>query len=265
MTLASRMLRLYAAAMEIRTITDEEVDAFRESLLRTFGVPAEGDPNSGDRVRKLIDDRSQAGGVFDGGAIVGTAGTFQLQLGIPGGTLPVAGLTMVTVQPTHRRRGLLRKLMQLHLDDAKQRGYAVSGLWASESKIYGRFGYAVAAEHTTRIEDARLLRMAPREHDDLELVDEARARVLLPDIYARATADRPGIMRRTETWWRERCFLEAPWHRGGATARRHVVAKRGGEYVGYVVYRQKLGDADLGGKASILEMHGIDLRAQATL
>lgn len=253
--------------MEIRTITDDEVDAWREALLDTFGIPRESDPNSGERVRRLIDYKNQAWAVVDNGRIVGTAGTFALELGIPGGTLPVAGLTMVTVAPTHRRRGLLRQLMQRHLDDAKARGYAVSGLWASESKIYGRFGYGIAAEHDDlEIQDARHLRVSPRELDSVEMIDEARARVVLPDIYARATANRPGVLRRSDAWWQARCFLDTPWARGGATTRRHVLAKRGGELVGYIVYRQQLhGGPTPGGKASIVELHGIDARAEATL
>lgn len=253
--------------MEIRTITDDEVDAFRASLLDTFGVPQDADPNSGDRVRRLIDYKNQAWAVIDNGRIVGTAGTFQLHLGVPGGTVPVAGLTMVTVAPTHRRRGLLRKLIGLHLDDAKANDYAVSGLWASEANIYGRFGYAIAAEHDEiEIADARHVRVTAGERDHVEMIDEAQARTVLPAIYARATANRPGIMRRTETWWQMRCFLEASWHRGGATARRHVVARRGDELVGYVVFRQKLVDGPTpGGEAKILELHGVDARAEATL
>jgi predicted acetyltransferase len=157
--------------------------------------------------------------------------------------------------------------MQRHLDDANANDYAVSGLWASEAKIYGRFGYAVAAEHDEiEIADARHLRVTKRELDDVEMIDEARARLVLPDIYARATAHRPGIMRRTDAWWEHRCFLEVAWHRAGATTRRHIVAKRGGELVGYVVYRQKLVEGPTpGGQAKILELHGVDARAEATL
>lgn len=253
--------------MEIRTITDEEVTAFRESLLQTFGVDADADPGSDNRLRATVDHTSQAWAVFDGTTIAGTAATFNLDIGVPGGTLPIAGLTMVSVRPTHRRRGLARQLMQKHLGDAKQRGYAASGLWASEANIYGRFGYGVAAEHDEiEIEDARHVRVTPRELDDVEWIDEARAREVLPDIYARATAERPGIMRRTAVWWRERRFLETPFAREGASLRRHVVARRGNTLVGYAVYRQKSVEGPTpGGKCKIVEMHGIDARAEATL
>lgn len=253
--------------MEIRTITDEEVTPFRESLLQTFGYDLDADPGSDDRLRATVDHRSQAWAVFDGKTIAGTAATFKLEIGVPGGTLPIAGLTMVTVRPTHRRRGLLRQLMQRHLDDAKQRGYAVSGLWASEASIYGRFGYGVAAEHDhVEIADARHVRVTTRDLDDVEWIDEARAREVLPEIYARATAQRPGILRRSDVWWRERRFTETPWAREGASQRRHVVARRGDALVGYVVYRQKGVDGPTpGGKCKIVELHGIDARAEATL
>ncbi|MDQ3335235.1 MAG: GNAT family N-acetyltransferase [Myxococcota bacterium] len=252
--------------MEIRTITDDEVFAYRESLLQTFGGDPEVDPGSEERLNALV-DRSQTWAVFEGKQIVGTAASFKLDIGVPGGSLPIAGLTMVTVRPTHRRRGLLRGLMQRHLDDAKQRDYAVSGLWASEASIYGRFGYGVAAEQDeVTIEDTRHVRIAPRDFDELEWIDEARAREVLPAIYARATAQRPGILRRSAVWWHQRRFMETPWSREGASLRRHVIVRRGDMHVGYIVYRQqRVEGPSPGGKVSVVEMHGVDARAEATL
>ena len=253
--------------MEIRTITDEELSAFRGSMMQTFGSDMDADPGSEERLRTTVDTKAQAWAVFDGKVIAGTAATFQLDIGVPGGSLPIAGLTMVSVRPTHRRRGLASQLMQRHLDDAKQRGYAVSGLWASEASIYGRFGYGVAAEHDEiAIADARHLRITPRDFDDVEWIDDARAKEVLPDIYARATANRPGILRRSAVWWEQRRFMETPWAREGASLRRHVVAKRGDVLVGYVAYRQKMIEgATPGGKTKIIELHGVDARAEATL
>jgi predicted acetyltransferase len=252
-------------ALEIRTITDDEVERFRESLLQTFGVDVADDPDSGQRFLQLV-DRSQAWAVFDGSVIAGTAATFNISIGIPGGSLPIAGLTMVTVRPTHRRKGLLRELMRRHLDDAKQRGFAVSGLWASEASIYGRFGYGVAAEHDSiTIKETHTLGMTVDDFDDLEWIEEPRAREVLPDIYARATAERPGVLRRSDVWWRERRFLESPWAREGASLRRHVLAKRGDTPVGYVAFRNKSGESITDGSAKIIELHGVDARAEATL
>jgi predicted acetyltransferase len=236
-------------------------------LLQTFGVDPGDDPGSENRFMVLV-DRAQAWAVFDGNVIAGTAATFKdLSIGIPGGSLPIAGLTMVTVRPTHRRRGLLRDLMKLHLDDARRRGFGVSGLWASEASIYGRFGYGIAAEHDAiKVKETHTLQLAATDVDQIEWIDETRARGVLPDIYARATADRPGALRRTDVWWSERRFLESPWSREGASLRRHVLAKRGDTHVGYIAYRQRQSDGPTpGGKTSIIELHGIDPRAEATL
>src|SRR5436853_3125400 len=223
--------------VEIRTITDDEVTAFRNAMVTTFGDDTDSDPGGADRFRAII-DRSQAWSVGDGGTIVATAGTYDLGLGIPGyATIRMAGLTMVSVRPTHRRRGILRQLMQHHLDDARARSYPISGLWASESTIYGRFGYGIAAEGDAYdLEDTNSLVIAGgRELDDVEWIDEPRAREVLPALYARATAERPGVLRRSDVWWRERRFLEAPFVREGMSKRRYVIARRGPDAVGDVL------------------------------
>ena len=65
---------------------------------------------------------------------------------VPGGaTVPAAGVSVVGVLPSHRRRGVLNAMMHALLDDSRRRGDALACLWASEGTIYGRFGYGLAA------------------------------------------------------------------------------------------------------------------------
>jgi predicted acetyltransferase len=269
-------------AIEIRTVPDDELLAFREAMITTFGDDLDNDPTSVERVRALIGPE-QRWAAFEGATIVATAATFDHAIALPGGgQIPMAGLTMVTVRPTHRRRGILRELIRRHLDDARARGYAISGLWASEASIYGRFGYGIASEgDDVQIDSAPSVALTePREYDATEYIDEARARRELPAIYDRATAGRPGALIRSETWWRERRFIEAAFMRGGASRRRHVLATRalavrdeGGnagapaEPVGYLQYRQRPGFSDglPSGSFEIIELVGVDLRAEATL
>ena len=254
--------------MDVRPITDDEVPAFRACLLATFGEDAdEGDPDGDRRFRALVAP-GQAWAAFDRGVIVGTAGTLELELGMPGGgTLAMAGLTMVCVRPTHRRRGILRQLMRLHLDDARERGRAIGGLWASEATIYGRFGYAPAVwDWVVEVTGARELEVAGAG-DDVEWLDEARAREVLPEVSARATAQRPGVLRRSPTWWRERRFQEHGFLRRAASKRRHVLAVRSGAAVGYVAFRQRVGGGPglQGARLEIIELVGVDPRAIASL
>ncbi len=252
----------------IRAIRDDEVSAFRAALMTVFGGDADDDPHGDDRFRHLV-ACEQAWAAFDGPHIVATAASYNMEIAVPGGTLPIAGLTQVTVRPTHRRRGLLRALISEHLNDAKNRGFAASGLWASEAKIYRRFGYGLAASHDhVEISNAHAVNFIDGgARDEVAWIDEAQARDVMPAIYATATAGRPGTVRRSDVWWRERRFLEAPFIRAGASRRRHVMATRAGMPVGYVSYRQR-GGFDTGqpsGKLEIIELIGIDARAEATL
>jgi predicted acetyltransferase len=260
-------------ALTIRTISDEEVPAFRNTLMSTFGEDEDdADPGGSERMRKLIAP-GRMWAAFDGPHLVGTAATFDHAIGVPGGgTLEMAGLTMVTVRPTHRRRGILRELIRLHLEEARSRKIPASGLWASESSIYRRFGYGLASvSDGIEIHGAGNVRFADNwaeaPSDDVETLDESRARERLPAIYARVTANRPGALRRGDTWWRERRFLETPFMRRGASRRRHVIARRGGDDVGFVAYRQrpKFTDGLPAGTIEIIELHGIDARAEASL
>ena len=85
----------------------------------------------------------------DGRELVGMAGTLTFEVTLPGGaSVPAGGLTWVGVQATHRRRGILRQLIEACHDDMRARGEVVAMLHASEAGIYGRFGYGASAfEH----------------------------------------------------------------------------------------------------------------------
>ena len=50
----------------------------------------------------------------------------------------------VTVLPTHRRRGVMSRMMRAQLDQMRERGEPLAALSASESLIYERFGYGIA-------------------------------------------------------------------------------------------------------------------------
>src|SRR4051794_24920553 len=99
-------------------------------------------------------------GLFEGDQVVATSGIFSRTLTVPGGVVPCAGVTWVTVAPTHRRQGVLTAIMRRQLDELHgQEREPVAALWASEFAIYGRFGYAPAAYRgglTGRTERLRL-------------------------------------------------------------------------------------------------------------
>jgi predicted N-acetyltransferase YhbS len=102
---------------------------------------------------------------FEGPEPVGGAGAFSFELTVPGGRVPAAGVTVVGVMPTHRRRGMLTAMMRAQLEDVHRRGEPVAVLWASEGPIYGRFGYGPASQCGSIRSSARTAPSAHRLSD----------------------------------------------------------------------------------------------------
>jgi predicted acetyltransferase len=86
---------------------------------------------------------------FVDGRIVGGSAMLSLQVTVPGPRIvALSAVTDTAVLATHRRRGLLRAVMQAMFDESRERGDTVAGLSASEGGIYGRFGYGPATLRT---------------------------------------------------------------------------------------------------------------------
>src|SRR5262245_16042156 len=129
---------------DVRPCADEDEYARAIGAIGQYFNPPPGEEFFERFVRMLPHERMHA--AFEDGAIVGGAGAFPFELSVPGGgSLPCAGVTAVGVTPTHRRRGVLRAMMDTQLRDVHERGEPIAALWASEETIYGRFGYGIAS------------------------------------------------------------------------------------------------------------------------
>ncbi|WP_329020742.1 GNAT family N-acetyltransferase [Streptomyces sp. NBC_00690] len=152
-------------------------------------------------------DLARTLGAFDDGRCVATYRTFAQRLTVVGGaTVPSNAITNVTVSPTHRRRGLLSRLMTADLAVAKERGDAVASLISAEYPIYGRYGFGPATWMTEWEIDLPRTGLdrrwaGPTDGGRIDLVDPADVRVLGPQLHERLAADRPGTVSRTERWW----------------------------------------------------------------
>lgn len=148
-------------------------------------------------------DRAIVG--IDGDDVVATSRNYSLELTVPGGaTLPAAGVSAVTVRPTHRRQGVLRSMMRQLLDEAVIRGEPVAMLTASEGSIYGRFGFGVSTQSMTIELDRRDVEFAgPRPEGRLRLLDAAEAGKLEPEVYTRLRQTYPGAVSRPDAWWKD--------------------------------------------------------------
>ena len=252
---------------EIRAIDASELATFRAAVIETFGNDVQSEDEGTQRLSDTLDvGRTYV--AFDGQKIVGTAAAYDLRLSIPGGAVPMAGLTMVTVRPTHRRKGILRAMMGHHLQDVAARGEPLSGLWASEVGIYSRFDFGIAAESEhieMNVDGVSFPGDLPL--DDVEFVEREGADELLDPIYKAVCARRPGMFARTPTWWRARILYDGVERRHGASSLRIVVATRGEAKVGYLMYRQSSAYAQghFNGKIDIIELQAVDLGAERSL
>jgi predicted acetyltransferase len=224
--------------MEIRPITAEQWGEYAGVMGIAFGETPN-DEELADHRRGFELDRSMA--AFDGDRIVGTGGADSLELTLPGlTTVPVGGLTAISVLPTHRRRGILRAMILRHFEDVEARGEPVSALGASESVIYGRFGYGMATMSADYEIDPRhgafLPGVAPGP-GRLRMLDPDEAVKALPAVYDRYRLGQPGEVSRKPAWW-ERSVRDPEYARDGASRRIDVVYEsEPGRVDGWVSYR----------------------------
>lgn len=226
--------------IETQPLEPQDWDDWYDRLGRAFGGPAE-PPEERKLWRDLTEiERSLA--AWDAGELVGTAGAFSFRVSVPGGAVvPAAGVTMVSVQPTHRRRGVLTAMMRRQLDDVRALGEPLAVLTSSEPPIYGRFGYGCASRQASMdMETARLRLAAP------DGVEGVRLRLVAPEdavepceaVYGRLVALRPGIPARRPGWERMP-LLDPEQGREGAGELLCVLAETGGEVTGYARYAVK--------------------------
>ncbi len=224
--------------LSVRPITESEVEIFRTKMSHAFGD----DPREGDSLDRLLQtlDLQRTVAAFDGADLIGTSGAFSFDLTVPGNTLPMAGTTVVTVQPTHRRRGVLRAMMQAHLEEVCSRNEPLAGLWASEASIYGRFGYGLAAEgHLVNVDGKSIQFTDDSPDGSVTLMERADAEPLMREIYETCRPTRPGILSRSDAWWNWRVFHDPEHRRDGKSAKRFAIYRKDGDPQGYSVYRQK--------------------------
>ncbi|MEU9150215.1 GNAT family N-acetyltransferase [Streptomyces sp. NPDC048417] len=194
-------------AVEVRPITEPEFGDWHRALATGFlQQPVLTADQLDARRRQFVPGRLL--GAFDGPRCVATFRSFAQELTTVGGaTVPADAISNVTVTATHRRRGLLTRMMSQDLAAAKERGDVVATLIAAEYRIYGRYGFGPAAtmtEWTVEVTRAGLDPRWSRPEDGgrIDLVDADDVRKLGPELHERVRRTQPGAVSRDWLWWR---------------------------------------------------------------
>jgi predicted acetyltransferase len=223
-------------SIEIRVAQPDEFPDVVHPIFHYFG--SRPDPSFVDQLGRLLPvDRIHA--ALDNGAVVGSCAAFPFETSVPGGFVRAAGVTLVGVLPTHRRRGILRSLMRAQLDRVHETGEPMAYLWASEDALYGRYGYGVAS-FSANIELSRDRAAFHREAEPtgtIRFVSVDEAIGPFSEIQRRAAAAHPGMFVRTTEWWRSRRLTDPEWARRGGGEMVRALLEIEGRPAGYALYR----------------------------
>ena len=221
--------------LEMRNITPDEFVEWVRVEARAYGNRLNIDP---EYLRPNFDlDRSIA--VFDQGAIVGGSHSHKIDMSVPGGTAVVAGVANVSVQPTHRRQGIMTMMMRHQINDVHERGEPMAALFASESIIYGRFGYGVGSlQERWEIERHHTGYVRPYESPGrISFVEPEDVVTEFWDVFRRSTADRPGVFQTAALLRWEREARSPELKQGGRGGLFFIVYKEGDRVDGFAIYR----------------------------
>ena len=247
---------------EIRTVRDHDEFSRAVGAIGQYFSPPPG-PEMLERFGQILpEERVHA--AFDGGEIVGGAGAFPLDFSVPGGSLRCGGVTIVGVLPTHRRRGVLRGLMDAQLRDLHEREEPLAALWASEETIYGRFGYGRASwMGALRVPREWNAFAQPLERrGTTRFVTPEEALDLFPPVWEAVRRQRTGMFARTDDWWRLR-RLRLPQEEA-SSPRRFVALEIDGQTQAYAIYRTFFEMEDSVSKSRLVVAEALGSTPQAT-
>ncbi|HEY3503362.1 MAG TPA: GNAT family N-acetyltransferase [Actinocatenispora sp.] len=245
---------------EIRPITADEVYPFQRCFEKAFGKDHHEDEAKLER--DLFEASRTLAAVHETDGVVGTTLSARRTLGVPGGEVPAAHVTAVSVLGTHRRRGLLRRMMTKQLTELAGTDEPVAILWASEPVIYGRFGYGPATANLSIDADTRELTVPAGESSGtLREVDYAESTDTLAAVYEAARAGRPGVSDRPAALWRFQA-ADLEHSREGRSGLRTILHQCADGPDGYAVYRiGRHGDAT--GPAGVVHVEEVVARDRA--
>ena len=253
----------------IRRVRPGEEERYVRSVMIPFLDPYTGEGHQAALMERLLRriEFARCWVVEDNGRFVGNSAVRSMDVTVPGPaggpcpTVPMGGVTSVGVHPTHRRRGLLARMMGAMLDDGRDRGEPLAGLIASESVIYGRFGFGPATDLATyEIDRHRARMLIPPAPARLDLLDRDEAAKVLPDLFERQRRTRAGEVLRSDGFWEE-YFVDAPRHeRAAGSALFFAVGDEG-----YVAYRAQPDPAGGAEHLVVEELRGVTAEAEAAL
>ena len=222
-------------SITLRPVTAGELESFARTEARANGWHATQQYVVHGQ-HSVAPDRTLA--AFDGDELVGTSVSHAYAITVPGGELDMGGVGWVSVQPTHRRRGIMQQMLLQLLESCWQRGEPLSGLWSKQGGLFGRYGYAVSScAESWRIQRrAAHLRQSPDYAGQLVSLHTPESRQRFPSVYEQLRKQRIGVVARDEIFWDVE-FEDWEDRRHGCSGYFFTACERDGALDGYLKYR----------------------------
>lgn len=213
-------------------------------------------------------------GAFADGEMIGTVQSFSSRLAVPGGAVVQhAAVSRVGVRADWTRRGVLTALQRAQLRAMRSAGDVVSSLRASETVIYGRYGYGAATRF--RYLDIDRRRAAPRTRPvgRVRFVEGEEGQRIVRELFDELGLRRAGTISRWPGWWTVNArigseeYVKTAVRSSGASGTSGTSGASG--YDGYVTFKVEPGENDpRQGKQtrlSVLDLWARDAEAWADL
>jgi predicted acetyltransferase len=254
-----------SADLDLRLATADDARARERLVTHAFLGDFE---EAGFQRHQMVDELDRTHVVLDDTEVVATAGVLSRELSVPGAVLPTAHVTRVVVAATHRRRGLLTRLMDAQLRAVRHRGTEpIAALWASEGAIYGRYGYGMASWHVDyEIPTVETTVLGSTPLGRLRQVAPVEALGEFAGVFDRVRRRTSGVSSRPGRWW-EYLTADPESRRRGMSALRAVLYRVDGETRGYAWWRVKSRWSTAGpdGEVAVTEVIAEDTEAYAAL
>ena len=221
--------------IRIRNIAEDEFQEWSRTEARGFSFHATEDYI---RRSRSVAELDRSFGAFEGGQTVGATTTRTSGITIPGGMAGLGFIDDVSVLPTHRRLGILTRMMRAQLDQIHERGEPFAALTASESTIYERFGFGIASWSNEWSIDRHhtAMKLPPSAGGRVSYIDAETAQSEWPKLHKRIGRTRIGMVHYNSAYWRL-ALWDSEEQRRGASEFFHVAHVREGQIDGLCSYR----------------------------
>jgi predicted N-acetyltransferase YhbS len=237
---------LAAKGYELRLVDTADRDAVERYVraeMRGFLGTANNREMLDAHVAELVANR-RLSAVYDPDGVdpltpIATSNSWIGPLTMPGDRdIPAWAISGVTTAQTHRRRGIQRQIIEAELRTARSLGLSVAMLTVSESSIYGRYGFGVAAMAATYTISTRGLTWTGPEPDGrLDFITVRQWRDAAPDLFETVRLRHPGEVRPFALRWDQMAGFTT-WD-GDKSGERQAVQYRDAEGVvrGLAIYK----------------------------